>query len=211
MELFITGSILADISSTLKQFGVGFGIAAIFGIPLGLILGFSKRGYAAFEIVLDFFRSIPVTALFPLFILFFGIGSSTIIAMVTVACFFVILINSAYGVIYVNKTYLVVMDSLKSTWFQKFTEVIFYEALPFLFIGLRVAVSFGLIVVVVSEMFIGSEFGLGSRVYKAYETYLITEVYALTIIIGLLGYFLNKIILILEKKVVHWKGNITAN
>lgn len=206
-ELFYSGNVLVDIYSTLQQFILGFGIASLLGIPLGLGLGFSRKGYATFEIVLDFFRSIPVTALFPLFILFFGIGNTTIVAMVTTACFFVILINSAYGVIYLNRTYLVVMDSFKATWFQKFTEVILYEALPFLFIGLRVAVSFGLIVVIVSEMFIGNQYGLGSRVYKAHETYLITDVYALTLIIGFLGYLLNKVFLMAERKIIHWKGH----
>ena len=61
--------------------------------------------------------------------------------------------------------------------------------------------------VIVSEMFIGSRYGLGSRVYKAHETYLITDVYALTIIIGLIGYFLNRLIILLERKWIHWKGH----
>lgn len=205
-DLFLNGRLQVDADATLRKFGLGFGLAVFLGVPAGLVLGFWQKGYETFEIVIDFFRSIPVTALFPLFILFWGIGNTTIVAMVTVACFFVILINSAYGVIYVNRTYLTVMDSLKATLLQKFTNVIFYEALPFLFVGIRVAVSFGLIVVIVSEMFIGSQYGLGSRIYEAYESSLITDVYALTIVIGVLGYLLNKIFLVLEKKIVHWKG-----
>ena len=204
--LFVSGEILTDVLATLRQFATGFFLATIFGIPFGLLIGYSQRGYALFEIILDFCRSIPVTALFPLFILFFGISTSTITAMVTAACFFVIALNSAYGVLYVNKTYLTVIKTLGANWFQVFSEVILYEALPFLFVGLRVAVSFGLIVVVVSEMFIGMAIGLGARVYKAHETYLITDVYALTIIIGLIGYLLNKLLLLFEKKLIHWKN-----
>ena len=205
--LFVKYDLIVDIDSTLEKFVLGFGLAAFFGIPAGLILGYWKKGYLIFEIVIDFFRSIPVTALFPLFILFWGIGNTTIVAMVAIACFFVILINSAYGVIYVNKTYLTVMDSLKATLIQKFTNVVFYEALPFLFVGLRVAVSFGLIVVIVAEMFIGSQYGLGSRIYEAYESSLITDVYALTIIIGGLGYVMNRIFHLAEKRIIHWKGS----
>lgn len=208
-DLFADGKLHTDLLSTLSQFFQGFLLAAVIGIPVGLLLGYFKKGYSTFEVIIDFFRSIPVTALFPIFILFFGIGSTTITAMVAVASFWVILINSAYGVIYANATYLKVMDSFRATTWQKFTEVIFYEALPFLFVGLRVAVSFGLIVVIVSEMFIGSQFGLGARVYRAYETYLITDVYAITIIIGSLGYLLNKLLFTVEKKIVHWKGLLT--
>jgi len=204
-SLIFSGDLLPDILYTLRQFGVGYGLALLIGIPVGLLLGFYLKVYQMFEIVLDFFRSIPVTALFPLFILFFGISDKTITAMVSVACVFVIILNSAYGVIYVNKTHLKVMKVMEANWLQTFREVIVYEALPFLFVGLRVSVSFGLIVEVVSEMFIGSKYGLGQRVYQAHETYLITDVYALTIFIGLLGYFFNKIILLSEKKIIHWK------
>jgi len=206
IQFFVSGEIYTDILATLTQFASGYFLAIFFGIPIGLLIGFSQKGYATFEVILDFFRSIPVTALFPLFILFFGIGTSTITAMVTAACFFVIVLNSAYGVIYVNKTYLTVIKTLGANWYQTFREVIIYEALPFLFIGLRVSVSFGLIVVVVSEMFIGRRYGLGARVYKAHETYLITDVYAITLIIGLLGYLLNKLLLLLERRMIHWKN-----
>lgn len=204
-SLLFSGDLLQDIWYTLKQFGIGYSLALLIGVPVGLLLGFYFKVYQVFEIVLDFFRSIPVTALFPLFILFFGISDKTITAMVTVACVFVIILNSAYGVIYVNKTHLKVMKVMEATSLQTFREVLIYEALPFLFVGFRVSVSFGLIVEVVSEMFIGSKYGLGERVYQAHETYLITDVYALTIFIGLIGYFFNKIILLAEKKIIHWK------
>lgn len=210
-EFFLSGEIYTDIFATLTQFASGYFLAMIFGVPIGLLIGYFPRGYAATEVLLDFFRSIPVTALFPLFILFFGISTTTITAMVTAACFFVIVLNSAYGVVYVNKTYLTVIKTLGANWYQTFREVIFYEALPFLFVGLRVSVSFGLIVVVVSEMFIGRRYGLGARVYKAHETYLITDVYALTIIIGLIGYILNKLLLLLEKHLIHWKNRPSEN
>lgn len=207
VKLVVSGDLTQDFLSTFQIFLTGFCLATLIGVPLGIWLGFSKKVYATFEVVLDFFRSIPVTALFPIFILFFGISPKTITAMVTVACLFVIILNSAYGVLYVNKTYIKVAKSLGATWQQTVTEVIFYEALPFLLVGLRIAVSFGLIVVVVSEMFIGTRYGLGSRVYKAHETYLILDVYALTTLIGIIGYLLNQGLLYFEKKVIHWKGH----
>lgn len=205
-EFFLSGEIYQDIFETLKRFAAGFSLAVIIGVPVGFLLGYSQKGYATSEIVLDFFRSIPVTALFPLFILFYGISEATITAMVTVACFFVIVLNSAYGVLYVNKTYLTVIKTLGAKRLQIFREVIFYESLPFLFVGLRVAISFGLIVVVVSEMFIGRKYGLGARVYNAHETYLITDVYALTIIIGLIGYLFNKSLIFMESHLIHWRN-----
>ncbi len=205
VTLIASGDIIPDILYTLRQFIIGYGLALIIGIPIGLLLGFFTKAYTTFEIILDFFRSIPVTALFPLFIIFFGISDVTITAMVTVACVFVLILNSAYGVMYVNKTHLKVMQTMGANWFQTFREVIVFEALPFLFVGFRVSVSFALIVVVVSEMFIGSKHGLGERVYQAHETYLIIDVYAITLFIGILGYFFNKMIILSEKKIIHWK------
>ncbi|HEV2479269.1 MAG TPA: ABC transporter permease [Puia sp.] len=203
--LMVKDTAWKDMSYTLQRFIVGYAIAVAAGIPAGMLLGYFKKSYALLGVIVDFCRSIPVTALFPLFILFFGISSMTITAMVTTSCVFVILLNTAYGVIYVNENRLRMMRSLHAGWLQQFREVIFFEALPFIFVGLRISVSFALIVVVVVEMFIGTQYGLGSRIYKAYETFLVADVYALILIIGVLGYAVNKLILLAERRCIHWK------
>ncbi|QHI35779.1 Bicarbonate transport system permease protein CmpB [Kordia antarctica] len=204
-ELILSEGLLNDFLATLYKFSMGFGFAVVVGIPIGLFLGINKRVYQSVELLLDFFRSIPVTTLFPLFILFFGISSLTIISMVSVSCLFVIILNTSYGVFYTKESHISYLKSIGANKFQIFKHVVLPSSLPFIFIGLRVSVSFALIVVIVAEMFIGANKGLGIRVYEAHETYLISDVYAIIIFVGLLGYFLNRIFIVLEKKIIHWE------
>jgi ABC-type nitrate/sulfonate/bicarbonate transport system permease component len=204
-ELIVNESLLKDFNGTMTKFLSGFGLAVLIGVPAGYLLGINKRLYLASELVLDFFRSIPVTTLFPLFILFYGIGSEAIIAMITVACVFVIILNTAYGVFYVKESYINYLRTIGASKIQIFKHVIFHSSLPFLFVGLRTSVSFALIVVIVAEMFIGSNTGLGRRVYEAHETYLIPDVYAIIVFVGIIGFTLNKLFFMIEKRIIHWK------
>lgn len=206
IDLTLHGGLFVDLTTTLYKFFAGFGLAVLIGLPIGFFLGSFKILYHAVELLLDFFRSIPVTTLFPLFILFFGIGPSTIIAMVTASSVFVLILNTSYGVAYTSKAMIEYMEAIGANKMQVLWHVTLPSALPFIFVGLRVAVSFGLIVVIVAEMFIGANRGLGVRVYEAHQTYLIPEVYAIILFVGVLGFFFNKVFQLAEKRIIHWKN-----
>lgn len=206
LELFRSQAIEADIWATFYRMIFGFVVAALLGVPVGLILGASSRVYTAFEVVIDFFRSLPSTALFPLFLLVFGIGDEAKIAIVVFVSFWIILISTANGVIHSSQTRRKVMKILGGNKWQILTKVTIMEALPQIATGLRVALSISFIVVVVTEMFIGTNVGLGRRIYDSYLTYRIPELYAILVITGLLGYSLNKLFVLAERKLIHWTG-----
>jgi ABC-type nitrate/sulfonate/bicarbonate transport system permease component len=204
-ELVWSGNILPDLGETLQRMSAGYALAAVAGVAGGLVLGYSARLYTAFEIPLDFFRSLPVTTLYPLFVLLFGIGSTSKIAMVAAACVFVIALNTAYGVLHRKPLRGQVAQLYGATRWQLFREVIFWEALPQILIGLRVALSYALIVAIVCEMFMGTQRGLGQRVFEAYNTYSVVELYAIVLLVGFTGYGLNKGFGLCER-LVHWVG-----
>lgn len=206
VRMVFTGNILADYGETLGRMSLGYAIAALVGIPLGVCLGSWKRGYASFEVVLEFFRSLPVTTLYPLFVLFFGIGHQSKIAMVVAACVFVIILNSAYGVLHAKQTRLQVAQVFGANRWQVFREILLFESLPQTIIGLRVAMSYALIVEIVCEMFMGAQRGIGQRVFEAYNTYDIVELYAIIILVGLTGYGINKLFVAIERPFTHWVG-----
>mgnify|MGYP001563427859 CR=1 len=206
ISLFGQGIILPDIAMTLYRVFFGFLLAVLLGVPLGLLFGLSARFYASFELIIEFFRSLPSTALFPLFLLVFGIGDAAKIAIVVFVSFWIILISTASGVLHSSKTRHKVAQSFGANQWQMLTNITFMEALPQIVMGLRVAVSISFIVVVVTEMFIGTNVGLGQRIYDSYLTYRVPELYATLIIIGLLGYIVNKGLIFLERKTLHWTG-----
>lgn len=205
-SLLVSTKAFPDLWATLYRTILGFGIASFFGIIAGLVVGKYARIYKTFEIVIDFFRSLPATAMFPLFLLIFGIGSASKIAIAFFISFWVVLLNSAYGVIHSSKTRTKVAKSLGATNWQIFKDITVMEALPQITVGLRTAISLSLIVVVVSEMFIGSSAGLGQRIYDSYLTYETVNLYAWLLIVGLVGYILNKFFVLFEKRTLHWVG-----
>ena len=206
LEVLFSGDLIPDIKATGYRWASGYALGILAGVPIGITLGLSKRLYESVEFLLDFFRSLPVTALFPLFLLAFGIGDGSKIAMVFASAIFVIILNSAYGVQHATKTRIKMAKSFGATDWQIFRMIVFFESLPGTLVGMRVALSLSLIVVIVSEMFIGTKFGLGQRIFDAYSRNYVAELYAVVLFIGIIGYLLNKIFVRFEQRVVFWAG-----
>ena len=207
IELFATGNLVPDIAYTLGRVFLGFFISMGIGIPVGLALGYSRTLYDIFQPLVDFFRSVPATALFPLFLLFFGISDFSKVAIVIFGSSLLIIINSMYGVHHANKTRILLAKTFGAKRKDIFEKVVFYEALPSIFVGLRLAISLSLVLVVVSEMILsGTNTGLGLRIFNAHLVYNIAEMYSAIIVTGIIGYILNILILRLERKLVHYAG-----
>jgi ABC-type nitrate/sulfonate/bicarbonate transport system permease component len=91
--------------------------------------------------------------------------------------------------------------------FQIFRDVLFFESLPQTMVGLRNGISTSLVVVVVAEMFIGADAGLGHRIIEGEEILQVTDMYASIIICGLIGYVLNLAFMLADKRLIHWSGH----
>ena len=206
IELIKSGIIIDDVFSTLGRVAISFAIAVVIGLPLGLWLGSSEKIYRSFEFVIDFFRSTPATALFPLFLLVFGITDKSKIAVTAFAAILIIIFNTAHGVMNARKSRVLAAKIMGATKTQIFRWILFWESLPQTFIGLRSAISLSLVVIVVTEMFIGTPSGLGRRIIDSQITYEIPTMYAVIILTGIIGYLLNLIFILVEKRVLHWNG-----
>ena len=204
--LFKSGAIIPDISSTFFKIIMSFSIAVVMGIPVGLLLGESKKTYDSMEFIIDFFRSTPITALFPLFLLVFGIGDWSKIILAAFSGFLFIVFNTAYGVINAKKSRVLAARTMGASKLQIFKHIIFWESLPQTFVGLRNAVSLSFVVIIITEMFIGTSFGLGHRILNSQMIYDVSGMYATIIVTGMLGYALNLCISLIERKYVHWGG-----
>ena len=200
------GDMLRDFSLTLYRTLYAFGIAAILGVPIGIVLGTSDKVYRSFEFLIDFFRSTPATAMFPLFLVIFGIGDFSKIAVAAFAGWLVILFNVAYGAMNARKARILAARVMGASNWRVFRDIVFFETLPQTFVGLRTAVSLTLVVIIVAEMFIGSTNGMGQRIIDAQQVFDLTQMYASILTTGIMGYGLNQVFLLLENKFVHWKG-----
>jgi NitT/TauT family transport system permease protein len=188
------------------RWAIGFSLGVSTGILLGLILGLSTRLRSFFEFPLEFCRSLPITAIFPLFLIVFGIDDPSKIAMAFTPTFLLMAVNTSYGVLLTDPTRRRMAAVFGATRFQTFGKIIVMDALPQVFVGLRLALTQSLIVVVVSEMFIGTDYGLGQRVYDSYLTNSVSTLYALLIVLGVIGYLFNRVLLFAEARFVFWAG-----
>jgi ABC-type nitrate/sulfonate/bicarbonate transport system permease component len=202
----LAGGMGPDFLRTLSRTLQAFGIAAAFGVPIGIVIGASERVYRSIEFLIDFFRSTPATAMFPLFMIIFGLGDFSKIAVAAFAAWLVVLFNVAYGVMNARQTRILAARVMGASRLRIFKDVMFYECLPQTFVGLRTAVSIALVVIIVAEMFIGSDDGLGKRIIDSQITFDLPQLYGTILVSGILGYGLNLIFLGLEKRLVHWSG-----
>ena len=184
---------------------IGLLLGTVIGVPLGLLLGYFGRVYVASELPLDFFRSIPVTALFPFFLLVFGIGDSCKVAIVTWAVALIMIINTIYGVRGCTRTRGRYLRSIGANPFQIMRYHVIPEAAPNIVGGLRISISQAFIVVIVTEMLFGANAGIGYLLYSASLMYRTNEVIALIIVTGLLGYLVNKFAERIGKRIVFWQ------
>jgi sulfonate transport system permease protein len=206
-DALLHGSMLADAFVTISRVVIAFLLGAVIGIPLGVAFGSNERLYRSVEFLIDFFRSTPASALIPLFILFFGISDINKIAIAAFGVFSVVVFNSAYGVMNARKSRILAAKVMGASPYQIFRDVLFFESLPQTMVGLRTGISTSLVVVVVAEMFIGSDQGLGHRIIEGEQVLHITDMYSSIIVAGVIGYLLNMLFMVTDKRLIHWSGH----
>lgn len=200
------GPLLADFLVTVKRTLQAFAIAAVVGVPLGVVLGSNEKAYRSVEFLVDFFRSTPSSALIPLFLMIFGTSDVNKVAIAAFGALLIVVFNSAYGVINARKQRVMAAKVMGATSWQTFRDVLVWESLQPSFVGLRSAVSMALVIVIVAEMFIGADSGLGNRIINSQQVLNVKSMYASILAAGALGYALNVLFLVAERRIVHWSG-----
>jgi sulfonate transport system permease protein len=185
---------------------LSFCIATAISVPLGVLLGSNEKIYEGIEFAIDFFRSTPASAMFPLFLVLFGVGEQTKIAVAAFGAALAILFNVAYGVMSARKQRQLAAKVMGAPSWRVLTDVTLLESMPQVFVGMRSGVSIALVIVIVAEMFIGSTDGLGQRIMNAQTIFDMPDMYASIFAAGLLGYVMNLVFLLAERRFVHWGG-----
>ena len=200
------GPLLKDFGVTVMRTIQAFLIAAAIGMPLGVLLGSNEKAYRSVEFLIDFFRSTPSSALIPLFLMIFGVSDVNKVAIAAFGAFLIVVFNSAYGVINARKQRVMAARVMGASRWQVFKDVLVWESLQPSFVGLRSAVSMALVIVIVAEMFIGADSGLGNRIINSQQIMNVKDMYASILAAGALGYALNILFLLAERRIVHWSG-----
>lgn len=209
VNLTLKSEIYINIFATVYRALIGLFLSVVIAVPLGLIFGRFSGVYVFFELPVDFFRSIPSSALFFLFIFVFGIGDASKIAIVVYGCSLILMVNTIYGARpdREKQDRINMLRSFGAKPWQIFYLAVIRDAIPNIAAGFRVCISLSLVLVIVSEMFLAGDNGLGRQIYDFYLSYQIPEMYVVIIFLGLIGFVGNKISLLIERRLSFWVTN----
>jgi len=175
---------------SLKRVFGGFILAAIVGIPLGLMIGMSKNISYAFEPFIQIFKPVSPLAWLPLLLFAFKDIDNTAMSTIFVTSIWPIIINTALGVKSVNEDYLNVAKVLKFTPLEKVSKIILPVAVPYIFTGMRLSLGIAWLVIVAAEMLTGG-IGIGFWIWDEYNNLAYHNIIIGIIIVGLVGFLLD--------------------
>jgi NitT/TauT family transport system permease protein len=206
LELARDGTLWEHIGASLMRVGVGFGLAVLFAIPLGLWMGRVRGAFVTLNPVFQILRPISPIAWIPIAILWFGVGNASPIYLIFIASVFPMIVQTTEGVHTIEKRFLRAAENFGVPRGKLFRQVVFPAALPQIIVGMRIGLGVAWLVVVAAEM-IALHSGLGYLIIdsrNAGNRY--DLVIAGMIIIGLIGLALDGIMRMLEgMKLVRWR------
>ncbi|TDC98304.1 ABC transporter permease subunit [Nonomuraea deserti] len=202
--LFLTDTAVENILPSLGRMAAGFAGGALAGVVLGLAVGLSARAYDYLDGVLQFLRAIPPPALVTVFLVLFGFGLRMQLAFIMFSIVWPVLLNTADGARSVEPLHLQTSQAFRLSRAELLLRVVVPSTLPKMFAGLRLALSLSLIVMVFSELLPGTTNGIGFQITDAYSTFDLPGIWAGIVLLGVLGYLLNELFLVAERRVLGW-------
>ena len=205
----IMGNSLWDHSwGSLHRVLVGFAVAVLLGVPLGLLMGLKERLYVSTRSIIEPFRFIPPIAWIPLAIIFFS-GLPRFAFLIFLGAFFPIYTATHVGVSRVEPIHRKVFMVHGASKFQILTRVVVPTVLPDIFGGMRVAMGAAWLTIVAAELTGGTSVGLGRMMVDYAELLKIPEVIVGMLLVGAIGFVLNEALLLAEKRLFRWRWQVT--
>jgi ABC-type nitrate/sulfonate/bicarbonate transport system permease component len=203
-DMFATGSIWKPLGVSASAFAIGLSMAIVVGLPLGVLLGRSATLNAMVDPFITAFNATPRLVFLPLLMLWFGIGIWSKVAVVFLGALFPLLINTYEGVRNADKLLINVVRSFGAGEWDIARLVVVPNSLPFIIVGLRLAIGRAVLGVVVSEFF-GSQDGLGVVMVRAASQFKVDIVFAGLIVFAALSLIMTGLVKLIEDRLTRWR------
>ena len=204
VKLVASGELAWHVGVTLYRVSLGYVIGAVPAVAIGLLMAMFKPVRIFFDPLIAALFPIPKIALMPLLLLAFGFGDASKVALVAIAVFFPVIVNTYVGASNIEKIYWDVAKNYGASQMVMFTRVVFFGALPMIFAGLRIALAVSFIVLVASE-FVATKSGIGYLIWNSWELLQVDIMFVGIVTIGILGLITSAIFQEIERKAVPWK------
>jgi len=202
-ENLADGTLVRHLLATLWRQMLGYGIAVVLGVGVGLAMGYFRPLYNLFEPLVEVLRPIPGPAYLPVLVLFVGIGHEMKVVLILVASFFPIVLNTYSGVRSIDRVQLDTARTLGLNTVQTFRELVLPAASPQILTGMRISLAISLILAILGEMIVSND-GLGYFTLLAQRTFKIPDMYAGIFTLAVFGYVLNRLFLLGEARLLRW-------
>jgi len=204
-----SGKLATALGESLRPFAVGYALAIVIGVPLGLVVGRSRALEAGVGIYVTAGYAMPLVALVPLLILWFGLGFAVKVAIIFLMSVFPICINTWHGARAVPKTLIEVGKSFVAPDRVILRRIILPATLPYIMAGLRLSVGRAVVAMVIAEFFTSIS-GLGAIILTSANNYDTATTFVPIIIIMLLAVTLNSLVGVIERRVAPWQAEIAG-
>jgi ABC-type nitrate/sulfonate/bicarbonate transport system permease component len=203
-HVFLTSTAVQNILPSLGRMAAGLAVSVVAGVALGLALGRSERAFEYLDPVLQFARVIPPPTLVPIFIVLLSVGTEMQLASIIFSAIWPILLNTADGARSVDRLQMDTARVFKLSTADRLFKIIIPSTLPKIFAGLRLSLSLSLILMVFSELLPGTANGIGFELVDAQSRSDLPTMWAGIVLLGILGYLLNSILLLVERRMLAW-------
>lgn len=205
-KLFVDKGLLYDLYVTLYRIFGGFFLASFVGVGLGILMGTSKRMNAILDPFVAAIYPLPKISLVPLLIIWLGSGDAFQIVLSALGCVFPILVNTILGVRQCDEGLVLAARDLGASHSQILRKVVLPAAIPSIFSGLRLALGIAIILVVAAEMQT-ARYGLGAKLNLAGQILETGQVFAILLLLAILGILLTKGQQALDRLLSRWRAN----
>lgn len=179
--------------ASIRRVLIGFGLGAIVAIPVGFLIGMSKKAMMALNPVIQIFKPVSPLAWLPIALAIFNLADPSAIFVIFVTSLWPTIINTALGVSSVSKDYLDVARVLEMPRWRRITKIIWPASLPYIFTGLRISLGIAWLVIVAVEMLTGGS-GIGFFVWDEWSRLNLNSVFLAILVIGLTGLILDYVV-----------------
>ncbi len=199
-----TGELAFHVGVSVRRILAGFVAGAVPAVALGLAMGLWPPVRAALMPLVASLYPIPKIAVYPLVIVYLGIGEASKVTIVAVSIFFLVLLNTMAGVLGLDQAYFQIARAYGADGWRLFTTVALPGALPQIFTGLKLGMGFALIVIVGAEL-LGSDAGIGFLIWRAYQIFAVDTMFAGLLVTAVLGWVATAGLDWLEGRALPWR------
>jgi len=182
-----------QILASLKRVGIGFSLAAVCGIALGVLVGQSTFAYRGLDPIFQVLRTVPPLAWLPISLAAFKDSNPSAIFVIFITAIWPIILNTAVGVRQIPEDYRNIARVLRLNGFEYFFKIMLPASVPYMFTGLRIGVGLSWLAIVAAEMLVGGV-GIGFFIWDGWNSSLLSEIILALIYVGIIGFLLDRVI-----------------